>query len=84
MTQYAYNLNIHSIIDINFFYVMYDSNSEIKFKIENDFFRKKVSTVKKNCINLNKRYRNVKQTLSNYKSNIIIKSINQKLIKRMT
>ena len=48
MTQYAYNSSIHSIIDINLFYVMYDYNSEIELKIENDFFRKRMSTVKKN------------------------------------
>ena len=49
MTQYAYNLSIHSTIDINLFYVMYDYNSKIELKIENDFFRKKnVDCQKKN------------------------------------
>ena len=38
MTQYAYNLRIHNIIDVNFFHVMYDYNVEIKLKIENDFY----------------------------------------------
>ena len=57
MTQYTYNSSIHSTIDINFFYVMYDYNSEIELKIENDFSRKKMSTVKK-------KLHKFKQTLS--------------------
>ena len=57
---------------------MYDYNSKIKLKIENDFFRKKMSTVKERKEKLHK----FKQTLSNYKRSIISKSINQKSIKR--
>ena len=60
MTQYAYNLSIHSTIDINLFYVMYDYNSEIELKIENDLSRKKMSTVKERIKELHK----FKQTLS--------------------
>ena len=54
MTQYAYNSSIHSTIDINFFYVMYDYNSEIELKIENDFFRKRMSIVKERIEKLHK------------------------------
>ena len=39
---------------------MYNYNSEIELKIENDFFRKKMSTVKKRIKKLHK----FKQTLS--------------------
>ena len=60
MTQYAYNLSIHNTIDVNFFYVMYNYNFKIELKIENDFFRKKMSTVKKELEGLHK----FKQTLS--------------------
>ena len=71
MAQYTYKLSIHSTIDVNFFYVMYDYNFEIKLKIENDFFRKKMSIVKKKIYkNSNKRYRNVELTLSNYKQTL--------------
>ena len=57
MTQYAYNSSIHSIIDVNFLYVIYDYNFEIKLNIENEFFRKKcrLFNKKKNYINLEKR-----------------------------
>ena len=59
---------------------MYDYNSKIELKIENDFFWKRVSTAKKRIEKLHK----FRQTLSNYKPNTTIKSINQKIIKRMT
>ena len=51
---------------------MYNYNSEIKLKIQNDFSQKKMLTVKKNFFFLNsdKRYCNVEQTLSNYKRSI--------------
>ena len=77
MTQYAYNSSIHSTIDINFFYVMYDYNSEIELKIENDFFRKRMSTVKKRIKKLHK----FRQTLSQRWTNVVelqIKYYNQK------
>ena len=60
MTQYAYNSNIHNTIDINLFYVMYDYNSKIELKIENDFSRKRMSTVKEKIKELHK----FRQTLS--------------------
>ena len=77
MTQYAYNSSIHSIIDINLFYVMYDYNSEIELKIENDFSRKKVSIVKEKIKKLHK----FKQMLSQRRTNVVklqIKYYNQK------
>ena len=46
MTQYAYNSSIHSTINVNLFYVMYKHNSEIELKIENDFSREKMLTIK--------------------------------------
>ena len=46
ITQYAYNSSIHDTIDVNFFYVMHNYKFAIKLKIENDFFRKKMSIVK--------------------------------------
>ena len=64
---------------------MYDYNFKIKLKVDNDFFRKKMSSVKKkwkNYINSDKRCRNVELTLSNYKRSITIKNIKQKIIKR--
>ena len=67
MTQYTYNSSIHSTIDINFFYVMYDYNSEIELKIENDFSRKKMSTVKEKIKKLHK----FKQTLSQRWTNVV-------------
>ena len=60
MPQYTYNSSIHSTIDVNAFYVMYNYNSEIKLKIENDFFRKKMPIVKEKIKKLYK----FKQTLS--------------------
>ena len=75
MTQYAFNSSIHSIIDVNFIYTMYNENSEIKSKMKNDFSRKKMSIVKEK-IELHK----FRQTLSNYKRNTTIKSINQKIM----
>ena len=60
MTQYTYNSSIRSTIDVNLFYVMNNYNSKIKLKIENDFFRKKMSIVKKKIEELHK----FRQTLS--------------------
>ena len=41
MTQYAYNFDTHSSIDVNFFYVMYNYHLKIKLKIEKVFFSEK-------------------------------------------
>ena len=60
MTQYAYNLSTHSIINVNLFYVMYNYNFEIKLEIESDFSRKEMSTIKERI----KELRKFKQTLS--------------------
>ena len=55
MTQYTYNSSIHNIISVNFFYVMYNYNFEIKLKIE-----KTMLIVKERIEKLHK----FKQTLS--------------------
>ena len=57
---------------------MYNYNSEIKLKIENDFFRKKVSTIKKKEIYIyiysDRHCRNAELTSSIYTRSIKIKN----------
>ncbi len=45
LAEFVYQNNVHSTIDCNLFYCMYDYNSEIRYEFDDDVFKREMSIV---------------------------------------
>ena len=63
LAEFVNNNNLHNFADITSFYLMYEYYSKIRYEVENNFFKKKISSTKDRVKQLQSFRKNFKKRL---------------------
>ena len=63
LTEFVNNNNLHSFVNFTLFYLMYKYYSKIQYEVENNFFEKKILSIKNRVEQLQNLRKNFKKRL---------------------
>ena len=63
LTEFVNNNNLHNFANVTSFYLIYEYYSKIRYEVENNFFKKKISSIKDRVEQLQSFQKNFKKRL---------------------